>query len=346
MTRRPSVSVIVPTYNAVSFIREAIQSILTQDLPPLEILVVDDCSIDHTLAIVDELSKGSPIPIQAHCMGRNSGSPAAPINRGVERARGELIAVLEQDDTFLPNKLAEQTAALAEHPDAVMAFGLCYRLGTQRIGSRSQSKRIIESLQGAGESTKSGYLLSGRALFEQIVWHGSVFSGFPGFVFRRDAWQAIGGVSTHWRIGSDLNFVCALCARGSVVFVPQPHYARRFHRGSLSANGLRAHADLLEILDAHLVAGDALLSAEQTKTSMHRYATYAAWYAAYTGNLKDGVRLWQAAQRAFGYRARSIPDAAMLLFLRSMVAITLPRRMTADVSRAMQAIERISKKLR
>src|SRR5436309_2618216 len=105
MSKRPSVSVIIPTYNGTAFVRGALESVWAQTMPPLEILVVDDASTDGTPSFVASLIAESPVPLRCLQLAQNSGGPARPMNLGIAQARGEFIAILDQDDIWLPHKL-------------------------------------------------------------------------------------------------------------------------------------------------------------------------------------------------------------------------------------------------
>lgn len=104
------VSVIIPAYNGDRYIGKAIDSVLQQSYHDYEIIVVDDGSSDHTSQIVQ--SYGSKVQYISQ---QNQGVAAAR-NRGLEIAQGEYIAFLDQDDFFLPNKLALQVALLKQQP--------------------------------------------------------------------------------------------------------------------------------------------------------------------------------------------------------------------------------------
>jgi glycosyltransferase involved in cell wall biosynthesis len=97
-----SISVVIPLFNGARFIGEAIESVLTQTLPADDIVVVDDGSTDDGPAIVEDLAAG---PVRLLRTG-NSGQSAAR-NFGIGQARGGLIALLDQDDVWYPNHLAE-----------------------------------------------------------------------------------------------------------------------------------------------------------------------------------------------------------------------------------------------
>lgn len=103
MPRDPLISAIVPMFNGGAFIEEAIRSILAQTLKPDEIIVVDDGSTDGGPAIVARLAETSPIRVIRQ---ENAGQSSAR-NIGVDHARGDLIAFLDQDDIWYPDHLAQ-----------------------------------------------------------------------------------------------------------------------------------------------------------------------------------------------------------------------------------------------
>jgi glycosyltransferase involved in cell wall biosynthesis len=114
---RSSISVIVPVYNGERFLPEAIASIRGQGDLPLEIIVVDDGSTDGSAALAHALDSG--IRYQR----RERGGPAAARNSGIVAARGGLIAFLDVDDLWPPDKLSVQLAYLAAHPDVDVVLG-------------------------------------------------------------------------------------------------------------------------------------------------------------------------------------------------------------------------------
>jgi len=110
----PRVSVIIPTFNRAWAVGKAIDSVLAQDYPNVELIVVDDGSSDQTGALLSAY-KGALLPIHQP----NQGVSAAR-NRGVAAAAGDLIAFLDSDDYWLPGKLSEQVAFFNAHPAALI----------------------------------------------------------------------------------------------------------------------------------------------------------------------------------------------------------------------------------
>ncbi|MDF1655469.1 MAG: glycosyltransferase family A protein [Coxiellaceae bacterium] len=114
---QPLISIIVPAYNAERFITDAINSLLNQTYTNIEIIIIDDESTDNTLAI----ARSFPNKVRVYSQ-TNSG-PAAARNTGISKAKGELFAFLDADDTWGKNKLTKQQAVLQENPNIDMVFG-------------------------------------------------------------------------------------------------------------------------------------------------------------------------------------------------------------------------------
>jgi len=114
--RASRVSCIVPVYNGARYLGDALDSILAQTSPAGEIVVVDDGSTDDTPDVMDRYAGRIRAVRQA-----NAG-PSAARNAGLELSTGELIAFLDADDLWLPDKLGRQLAVLDAHPGAMLCF--------------------------------------------------------------------------------------------------------------------------------------------------------------------------------------------------------------------------------
>lgn len=112
----PVVSVVIPAYNCALYIGETLASILAQEAAELEVIVINDGSTDETGAIARGF--GEPVRVIDQ---PNSGVCAAR-NHGIREARGEFIALVDHDDYWLPNKLANQLTAFAANPQVDVVF--------------------------------------------------------------------------------------------------------------------------------------------------------------------------------------------------------------------------------
>ena len=112
--KNPLVTVIIPTYNRGWILKEAIESVLSQDFGDFELIVVDDGSTDNTMEILDGYDRDITVLRQ-----ENHGVSAAR-NAGIAFASGQFIAFLDSDDMWLPGKLASQIDFFNSNPDALI----------------------------------------------------------------------------------------------------------------------------------------------------------------------------------------------------------------------------------
>lgn len=118
MDQTPRVSVIIPTFNRSNYLHQAIASVLAQSFTNFEILVVDDGSTDDTVEILARFDDPRIKCIHQENLGRS-----AARNRGLAQACGEYIALLDDDDLFLPDKLSIQVAYLDSHEEVGLVAG-------------------------------------------------------------------------------------------------------------------------------------------------------------------------------------------------------------------------------
>jgi glycosyltransferase involved in cell wall biosynthesis len=110
-------SVIIPTYNRCKLLPEAIDSVLLQDYPAIEIIVIDDGSSDTTARMIAQ-----KYPYVRYLYQPNQG-PASARNRGIAESTGEFIAFLDSDDIWLENKITLELSLLQRFPEAAMLAG-------------------------------------------------------------------------------------------------------------------------------------------------------------------------------------------------------------------------------
>ncbi len=117
-TMKPIVSIITPSYNQASFLEMTIQTVLKQDYPNIEYLIVDGGSNDGSQEIIKNYSG----QISWWVSERDSGQAEA-INKGIVHSQGEIVAWLNSDDLYLPGTVACAVKALSENPDCSFVFG-------------------------------------------------------------------------------------------------------------------------------------------------------------------------------------------------------------------------------
>ncbi len=114
-------SVVIPAFNAAKTIRSAVRSTLSQTVPVLEVIVVDDGSTDATAEVVSGIDDS-----RVQLVSQANGGPSAARNAGIAEARGEWVAFLDSDDLWLPRYVETATAALAAAPNPGFAYTDAY----------------------------------------------------------------------------------------------------------------------------------------------------------------------------------------------------------------------------
>lgn len=120
-TDRPLVSVMMATFNAAPFVAESIESVLDQTYEPIELLVVDDASDDGTPAIVEDYARRYPDRVRFRQATERAG-PCRRRNDALDLARGSLIAWLDHDDLWAPQKTAKEVEVLQDRPDVGLVY--------------------------------------------------------------------------------------------------------------------------------------------------------------------------------------------------------------------------------
>src|SRR6516225_1373328 len=223
------ISVIIPYYNREEFIDDAVKSVLAQTLQPLEIIIVNDCSRESSRRSLDRYGNVCRILD----LPRNVGL-AGSRNAGIREARGRFIALLDDDDIWLPEKLEVQRAYMEEHP-------ACPAL-TSWVTAFFADKPDDLWVQ----FDRNPIRLS-QALNE---WYWAVPSTL---MIRTDALRAVGGFNPSFRECEDREFMIRFCAAGySIEGIPRSLVRfRRTGQSCLSGRKWRMYRVHMRIVWLH-----------------------------------------------------------------------------------------------
>jgi glycosyltransferase involved in cell wall biosynthesis len=266
------VSVVVTAYNAAAFLERAVESVLGQTVPVLEVLVVDDASGDETPAVAAALARRHARVL--YVRRQENGGVSAARNEGIRRARGEWVAFLDADDAWLPEKLARQLVALEKNPQAAWAYCDGWHADAELRPTRH---RLSDGLGCASQGWIYERLLAG-----EFVWPSTT-------LFRREVFAAVGLFDEGLRGCEDWDFFIRVARRYPCVYVPEPLVLHRTHPASLTA----ARQPLVRE-DCRRALAKLLAETPDLDPAMRRrlyYNFHRTWgYLQFTGGNRQGAR--------------------------------------------------------
>jgi len=226
----PRISVVVPTYNRADLIGETLEAILTQSLPPAEVIVVDDGSLDDTPARLATF--GSRIQVIRIA---NSGELVGR-NCGIRAASGDLIAFCDSDDLWQPDHLANMARIWLAEPLTRAAYA---NFRIVREGQWSERDKFADAPPGYWEELE--HPAEGVALI-RTSWFGRLIAFMPffpsAFVVRRDVFQEMGGwdEAVNRQVSMDIATTFRIADVPPVGLVTAPTVGIRKHAGNFSAD--------------------------------------------------------------------------------------------------------------
>lgn len=294
-TRAPQVSVIIPAYNSALFISETMESVFSQTFSDFEVIIINDGSPD-TEALERALQPWMNRIIYVKQPNRG---PSAARNTGIGVARGEFLAFLDSDDSWLPEYLAEQMACLEKTPelDVVCADTLFY--GDSPLAGQT----FLERSKLRGPVTFMGMLEVGNALTTSCV------------VARKQAVVAAGVFDEGLRVAEDYELWLRLAHQGSAIERQWKVLARhRVHGGSLAAEEdetwMAGHVAMAKKLQTKLQ-----LSREEKELLQRKLTWFQALYDRERGKQFLFRGEFEEAQNAFSRANAELPSRKLRLTL-------------------------------
>lgn len=273
----PTVSVIIPAYNAARYLAETLTSALGQTLADIEVIVVDDGSKDNTAEVAQSF------PAVRYVRQQNAGVSAAR-NTGAANARGEFLAFLDSDDIWHPDKLRQQVEALRQHPDSVFS----------RTEAVSDPARQSEIQNGQREASAPCQLIPD--------FHTSFLVPYlttSTVMVRRSAFEEAGGFDTSLRIAEDVDFYLrVLVRRPLVVKMTQTLVYKRPVPGSLGDDSVAGYHQLIKVYDRFLGShpeARELIGPQRIEQAYHKLYLDLARSHLWIG---ENRQAWQAAWQA------------------------------------------------
>jgi GT2 family glycosyltransferase len=196
------VSIVTPSFNQTSYLEQTIQSVLDQDYADIETLVIDGGSTDGSVDIIKKYAFRL-----AYWVSEKDAGQADAINKGMARAKGEIVAWLNSDDYYLPGTVAAAVKAFEQNPEAVLIYA-----DMLAVDEHSQTFNTLRYRQLTLEDL----------LCFQII-------GQPAVFMRRAAFEKAGGLDLSYHFLLDHHLWIRIAAQGRILHVPQMWSAARYH---------------------------------------------------------------------------------------------------------------------
>ena len=196
------VSIVTPSFNQSRYLETTIRSVLSQDYPRIEYIVIDGASTDGSVDIIKKHENRL-----AYWVSEKDKGQAEAINKGLARAKGEIVAWLNSDDYYLPDAISNAVKVFEGIPGLVMAYGdmLAVDEHGQTINHLKYKQLSLEDL-----------------LCFQII-------GQPAVFFRCDAFEKAGGLDSTFHFLLDHHLWIRFAQQGRILHVPQAWAAARYH---------------------------------------------------------------------------------------------------------------------
>jgi succinoglycan biosynthesis protein ExoO len=304
---QPDVSVIIAAYNAGATLADAIESALAQREVAVEVVVVNDASLDDTAAVArDFASEG----VRLVDLPENRG-PGGARNAGLEAATGRWISVLDADDTMLPGRLGRMLARASGPAAQVVVDNLI----VQDVFTGEAKAMFDRSfLAGLGEISLADFIRSNRIFVAKYNF------GYMKPLFARSFLQAHGlRYDEALRIGEDYLFMASALARGArCAVVPEPGYVYKVRGGSISGVLDVRHVRAMLASDDRFERAHQLdAAARQAMRERRRNLRQAASFLRLVQQFKEKALL--------GAAATAIRDPVALRHLRMPIGVRLRR---------------------
>ncbi len=301
ITTKVLVSVIIPAYNAAEFILATIESVRAQTFPDWELIVIDDGSTDNTRSLVATCTDP-----RVHLFSYPNAGVSTARNRAFSHAQGEFIALLDADDLWSADKLADQVAALQSSPQGLLVYSRTYLMS--HSGDRISPVRMPRLPQGN--------------VYPDLLQHNFMINGSSALV-RRQAWIEAGGFDPDLTQGEDWEFYCRVAALGQVVAVPKPQIFYRQRRSSTSYRLEELERATLNTIDRIFQNAPPELKFLKRHAQANLYQTITRMHLAQVTDRKQVLRARSYIQKSLILAPSSICQSSTLILLASLVVFTL-----------------------
>lgn len=225
MDKYPLVTIITPSYNQGRFIEETLLSVLNQDYPNIEYIVMDGSSTDNTLEILKKYST------RITWFSEKDKGQSDAINKGFRLAKGEVIAWLNSDDTYLPGAIRKAVDYLYTNPEAKFVYGEGYHI--------SENGEVLE-----------------RYPTEQFSYSHLAETCFicqPTTFWKKEIFETVGFLNTDLQYAMDYDYWIRIAKKYKSLYYINEYLAnsRMYPENKTLSKRVEAHAEFLDIIKNH-----------------------------------------------------------------------------------------------
>ena len=230
------ISAIIPNYNHTRYLQHRIDSVLLQSRKPDEIIILDDCSTDNSMAIIEaEVALHPTIKFIRNTV--NSGNTFKQWNKGVELAKGDFIWMAESDDVAETEFLYELEKTLLANPKAVLAY--CQSKKLNFDGQVTGSWQDFTNTMVGGNLFHTDFVMDGQSYLQQFLIHRNTIPNASSVLFSKKVFENIGGSDERLKTNADWLLWLRMTQFGKIAFVSKTYNQFRYHGESVIA---KAHA--------------------------------------------------------------------------------------------------------
>ena len=245
-------SVAMPAYNASAYIGEALESVLSQTLPPTEVFVADDGSSDDTAKIAESFGT------QVTCIRITNSGPGVARKVAVERCTNEWVALCDSDDVWHPDHLARKNSLIVRFPEANLLFASFASFGSSSIPNHTGVSSEPNSWPAQYISDRDSDYVLIRDPYRAFI--GDDHCAYPsGLAFRASMYRKIGGIDSAFSrfTAEDAEFLrrFALDSHAVIAGDVKPTWGYRRHESNWTANVWNSDISRADIFEAHLQKG-------------------------------------------------------------------------------------------
>jgi hypothetical protein len=234
---RPRLSVTVLNYNYGHFLGDCLRSILSQTYTDFEVIVIDDCSNDDSIGVIEPFLQDRRVRLIAHT--KNAGFVKSLI-QGADASSSPFLTVISADDVILsPTAFERQVGAMEANPETSFCYGAWVVMAASDKPERKVAPFPIVPFS-------ADHVWSGQQEFMELCTNYYVLHS--GTIIRRTAYQAVGGYDSSIRYTLDITMWAQLCAVGDVAYVAEPLYGYRTHGSNMSRRPHVLHATTDELI--------------------------------------------------------------------------------------------------